>query len=265
MTITRTTSDAAIVSQLVGLHYYHEPIILDASFGGGRMWQGCPYQPTTRLDRRPLPNVDVVGDWDRLGELFEPGQFQVVVWDPPHQTDGGIHALGGGWAHAYGTAGADVQRRPNINHLYPGFLQAARAVLQPQVGTVLVKIADQTHGGVQHLQAVDFVIACREAGWTVCEMVPKMRRPGPSDPKWRRQLHIRKAWSYWICAHPGPQCPAVGVALVQPCGGCGRDFHTGRSHARACSDRCQKRLQRARDVHFSRSAGQLEKWTPEAS
>jgi hypothetical protein len=99
----------------------------------------------------------------------------------------------------------------------------------------------------------------------VCEMVPKMRRPGPSDPKWRRQLHIRKAWSYWICAHPGPQCPAVGVALVQPCGGCGRDFHTGRSHARACSDRCQKRLQRARDVHFSRSAGQLEKWTPEAS
>jgi hypothetical protein len=176
-----------------------------------------------------------------------------------------VGALGGGWAHAYGTAGLDVQRRPNINHLYPGFLQAARAVLQPQVGTVLVKIADQTHGGVQHLQAVDFVIACREAGWTVCEMVPKMRRPGPSDPKWRRQLHIRKAWSYWICAHPGPQCPAVGVSLVQTCDGCGRDFHARRSHAKTCSGRCQMRVSRRQPVTFSRVAVEREKVTPEAS
>lgn len=249
----QASSDAAILSQLFGLHYYHEPIILDASYGGGRMWRGCPYQPTSRLDRRMLPGVDVVGDWDHLGELFLPGQFQVVVWDPPHQTDGGVGALGGDWADAYGTAGLDVQRRPNINHLYAPFLESARAVLQPEVGTIVVKIADQTHGGVQHLQAVDFVIACRTLGWTVCEMVPKMRRPGPFDPKWRRQLHMRKAWSYWICAHPGPRCPAVGVNLVQSCPGCGRDFRAKRSTAKSCGGRCRSR----KHDTLTRAAAQL--------
>lgn len=241
-------SDAGIIGQLFALHYVEEPVILDATWGGGRMWKGCPYQPTTRFDVRPMPGVDVVGEWSQLPDLFLPHSFAAVVWDPPHQTDGGTHALGGGWADAYGTAGAGVRGHPNINHLYPGFLSAARAVLHPADGTLLCKIADQTHGGLQHLQAVDFVLACRAAGWTVCEMVPKMRRPGPLDPKWRRQYHVRKAWSYWICAHPGPRCPAVGVALVRECEGCGRPFRARRVDARTCGTACRMRVHRARRV-----------------
>src|SRR5947199_5366191 len=116
------SSDAGILSQLIGLHYYHEPILLDATWGGGRMWKGCPYQPTTRFDARPLPGVDVVGEWAQLPDLFEPGSFQTIVWDPPHQTDGGHDAPGGGWADAYGTSGGGVRGHPNLNHLYPGFL-----------------------------------------------------------------------------------------------------------------------------------------------
>jgi hypothetical protein len=253
----RTSSDASILSQLIGLHYYHEPIMLDATWGFGRIWRGCPYQPTTRFDARALPGVDVVGEWSQLPDLFAPAAFQAIVWDPPHQTDGGMGALDGDWGNNYGTTGENVRGFPNITHLYPGFLEAARVVLQPVVGTVFCKIADQVHQQEQQLQAVDFVIACRAAGWTVCEMVPKMRRPGATDPRWRRQLHIRKAWSYWICAHPGPTCPAVGVALVQPCQGCGRDFRTQRSDARTCGDRCRKRLQRPRNVPLIRSGSQL--------
>jgi hypothetical protein len=244
----QASSDASILAQLFGLHYHQEPTILDATWGGGRMWRGCPYQPTTRFDARPLPGVDVLGEWAQLPDLFTRGTFQAIVWDPPHQTDGGARALGGDWAHSYGTAGDGVRGYANINHLYPAFLESARAVLQPDVGTLVCKIADQTHGGVQHLQAVDFVIACREAAWTVCEMVPKMRRPGPIDPKWRRQFHIRKAWSYWICAHPGPHCPAVGIALVRACGGCGRDFRSQRRDAVVCGrSRCQSRVYRRRN------------------
>jgi hypothetical protein len=254
----QTSSDAGLLSQLLGLHYYHEPLILDATFGGGRMWRGCAYQPTTRFDARRLPDVDVVGEWSELPALFGPAAFQVVVWDPPHQTDGGEHALGGDWAESYGTAGAGVRGHPNINHLYAGFLESARGVLQPERGMLLGKIADQTHGGLQHLQAVDFVIACRDAGWTVCEMVPKMRRPGPLDPKWRRQLHIRKAWSYWICAHPGPRCTAVGVALVRPCEVCGRDFRADRSHAKTCGGACRERLRYRKNLTVSRGATQGE-------
>jgi hypothetical protein len=252
------TSDAAILSQLIGLHYRQSPVLLDATWGGGRIWKACSYQPTTRFDTRDLPGVDVVGTWDQMPDLFSGGAFQTVVWDPPHQTDGGARALGGGWADAYGTAGEGVRGYANISHLYPGFLTAARAVLQPDVGTLLVKIADQTHNGLQHLQAVDFVLACRAAGWTVCEMVPKMRRPGPLDPKWRRQLHVRKAWSYWICAHPGPRCPAVGVALVRNCEGCGHPFRAHRSHAKTCSGACRERLRRRQHLTLPNSAAQAE-------
>lgn len=252
-------SDASILVQLLGLHYDAPPTILDTTGGGQRMWRGCRYQPSTTFDRRPLPGIDVVGEWAQMPELLST-KFQAAVWDPPHQTDGGVHALGGGWAHAYGTAAEDVLRRPDITHLYAGFLQAARAVLVPD-GTLLCKIADQTHSGVQHLQAVDFVIACRAAGWTVCEMVPKMRRPGPMDPKWRRQYHVRKAWSYWICAHPGPRCPAVGVRLLRLCEGpeCGREFRAKRSDARTCSGACRERLRYRRNLTVIRSA------TPAAS
>jgi hypothetical protein len=263
--VTVRTSDAAILSQLITLHFDRPPSLIDTTWGGGRMWRGCAYQPQTRFDVRALPNVDVVGSWDQLPDLFAPGAFQAAVWDPPHQTDGGENALGGGWANAYGTAGVGVQGYLNINHLYPTFLDAVGRVLCPKTGTLLCKIADQAHGGEQHLQGVDFVLACREAGWTVCEMVPKMRRPGPLDPKWRRQLHVRKAWSYWICAHPGKRCPAVGVSLVRECEGCGQPFRARRRDAAACCARCQQRLWRARNVNFMNSPKQLGKLTQTGS
>jgi hypothetical protein len=258
--VIRISSDAQILNQLIGLHYYHEPIILDATWGRGAIWRGCPYQPTTRFDARQLDGVDVVGQWRELPDLFTPGAFQAVVWDPPHLSDGTREAMSGTWNDMYGTGSAQMSGHHNITHLYAGFLEAVRQILLP-AGTLLAKIADQVHSSVQQLQAVDFVIACRVAGWTVCEMVPKMRLPGPMDPKWRRQLHVRKAWSYWICAHPGNRCPAVGVALVRPCTACGRDFHAARSDARTCSPRCEKRAWRARNVRDSRSAPQRLKRT----
>jgi hypothetical protein len=246
------------VGQLIGLHYYHEPITLDATWGRGVIWRGCAYQPTTRFDQRPMPGVDVVGEWQDLPRLFEPASFQLVVWDPPHQTDGGERAFSkGAWSDGYGTN--LIRGFSNITHLYPGFLQACRDVLAAD-GMLLCKIADQVHHGEQQLQAVDLVVAARAAGWTVCEMVPKMRQPTPNDPRWRRQLHIRKAWSYWICAHP-QACTAVGVALVRSCQACGRDFRAERSDALTCGDACKKRRQRHRNVPFIRSAAQQLKGT----
>jgi hypothetical protein len=261
--VQRASSDAAILSQLIGLHYYHEPITLDATWGRGAIWRGCAYQPTTRFDQRQMPGVDVVGAWADLPRLFEPASFQLVVWDPPHMTDGSLGAMAGrgyGWDEMYGIGGAGLRAR-NISHLYPGFLESVRQILVPG-GMLLAKIADQVHGGEQQLQAVDFVTYARGQDWTVCELVPKMRQPGPLDPKWRRQLHIRKAWSYWICAHPGPRCTAVGVPLLQLCeGGCGKWFPAKRSDARTCGPRCEKRAWRARNVRASSSVAQQGKRT----
>jgi len=263
--MSRVSSDAEDLNQLIGLHYYHEPITLDATWGRGAIWRGCPYQPTTRFDQRPMPGVDVVGEWRDLPRLFAPSSFQLVVWDPPHQTDGGERAFTKGtWSAAYGTADSALRGFNNISHLYAGFLEAARQVLVAE-GMLLAKVADMVHQSVQQLQAVDLVVAARAAGWTVCEMVPKMRRPTPNDPRWRRQLHIRKAWSYWICAHPGARCPAVGVPLVRTCEACGRGFHASHGDARYCRQACQKRGWRRELVRESKSRVQVTSRTAEAS
>lgn len=251
---TRWT-DASILSQVIGLHYSSPPFSLDATYGGGRMWRGCAYQPTVRLDRRPLPNVDVVATWDHLPGLFGAQPFELVVWDPPHLADGGQGAMRGTWDTAYGVAGDNVRGHASISHLYADFLHAARGALAP-AGLLLAKIADQVHQSEQQLQAVDFVVAARAAGWTVCEMLPKMRPAGAMDPKWRRQRHIRKAWSYWIAAHPGPRCTAEGVDLLLQCQACGAYFRAERSHAKTCGGACRERLRYRKNLTFSRSRAQ---------
>jgi hypothetical protein len=252
----RPSSDASILDQLIGLHFAAPPVVLDATWGRGVIWRGSAYQPTTRFDLRPMPGVDVVGEWRELPQLFGTGAFQLVVWDPPHQTDGGERAFSKGtWSMAYGTAARELRGHHNITHLYAGFLEAARQVLRAD-GVLLAKIADMVHASVQQLQAVDLVVAARQAGWTVCEMVPKMRQPTPTDPRWRRQMHVRKAWSYWICAHPGPRCTSIGVALLRSCAACGRGFPARRGDAKTCGGACRERLRYHQNLTDSRGVAQ---------
>jgi hypothetical protein len=204
-----------------------------------------------RLDARPLPDVHVVGSWNDLGSLFEGRTFHVVVWDPPHQTDGGVGALGGRWADAYGTAGDGVRGHRNISHLYKPFLAAAREVLDPTTGLLLVKIADQVHAGETQLQSVALVVELWAAGWHVCAMIPKHRPSTGDDPKWKRQRHVRQGWSYWIAAHPGLRCTATGVDLYRKCEGCAEPFKARRKDQWCCNGTCRKRAQRRRTIEHS--------------
>jgi hypothetical protein len=238
-------TDATLLEQLLELHFPEPPSILSAGHGAGHMFRGCRYQPTVTLDVRPLAGIDVHGSWDDLASLFSERRFQVVTWDPPHQTDGGTTALGGGWATDYGTAGAELRGQPNISFMYAPFLEAARAVLDPR-GTLLAKIADQVHNGVLQLQAFDLVNELHSSDWHVCAVIPKRRAVVGDDPKWKRRFHVRQAWSYWICAHPHRRCPAVGVSLERPkCGGCGEPFTPRRTDQRSCgADKCRQRVHR---------------------
>jgi hypothetical protein len=250
--VTLRSTSGSVLGDLIDLHFRRPPRILDASWGRGGIWTTCRHRPTVRLDKRALPNVDVVGDWNALGELFRPASFHAVIWDPPFQTDGGHGALadsGGAsdWADRYGTADAELRGQPNISHLFPGFLAAAAAVLDVRVGCVLVKMGDQAHGNSrQQLQSVDFVTAARAAGWTVCEMIPLFTGTKPDSSLWRQQVRVRKSWCYWICAHPGP-CRADGIVRSATCSACGDLYAPRRRDQHTCGrDRCRKRRSRSR-------------------
>jgi hypothetical protein len=174
----RAVTDLHLVRALLGLHAVPNPRILDASYGRGGIWRGMPYKPT-RLDARALADADIVGDWDELASLFAPASFDVVVWDPPHVSDGGSGIVGhGDWGDRYGTLTPGLKGR-TIAPLFAPFLEAARAVLQPRTGVVLAKVADQVHCGDHQWQFIDLVLAGRAAGFTDASM--------PSSPTRRRQ------------------------------------------------------------------------------
>jgi hypothetical protein len=208
------------------------------------MWRGTPYQPI-RLDARADLNVDVVGDWNELANLFPPASFDVVVWDPPHLTDAGRGIVGAAqWGDRYGTRSVGL-RAVNISHLFTPFLRAASAVLVPKAGIVLAKIADQVHSGAQQLQFVDFVNAARAEGFTVCDYSVKVRDAGIEDPKWTHRFHVRKPWSFWVVVRAGCCCKGPGASLLRVCQMCNLPFRTTRKDALTCSPRCRQRRRRA--------------------
>lgn len=238
----RQASDPRILDELLVLHAVEHPRILDASWAHGRIWRGSRYRPV-RFDARVELQVDVVGDWNNLGEYFEAGSFDVVVWDPPHINDAGHGIVGAAsWADTYGTRTAGLQG-DNINHLFAPFLASAQTVLTPGCGLVIAKIADQVHSGARQWQPFDFVFSARAAGFTPCDLVVKARSSSLTDPKWARQYHARSA-TFWIVLRNGPSCTGPGVGLLRICEGCGRAFRSKRRDARTHNAACRQRLHR---------------------
>ena len=238
-------TDPPLLRLLLGLHAVPNPRILDASYGRGVMWRRLPYRPV-RLDVRAELDVDLVGSWCDLARLFPPASFDVVVWDPPHLTDAGQGIAGAAeWADRYGTHTAGL-RGASIAPLFGPFLRAARAVLEPAHGIVLVKVADQVHDGAQQWQHVELIVAARALGWTACDYAIKTRAGALDDPKWRHRRHVRKPWSFWIVLRPGSACSGPGEALVRVCQSCGQAFRARRADAQTCGARCRQRRRRAR-------------------
>jgi hypothetical protein len=236
-------SDPQRLRRLLGLHAVSAPRIIDTTYGHGVFWRGLPYHPT-RLDVRDLPDVDHVADWRTLPRMFGPSAFDVVVWDPIHVTDVGARSIMG---MRYAAAEAPV-RGLSIGALYGAFLETARAVLEPDTGICIVKLADQVHNGRQRLAFVDFVIAARALDWTVCDYDVAVRPSAIVDPKWVHQLHVRKSWAFWIVVRNGSACHGPGQLRMHICPGCGLPFRPKRKDAETCGGRCEQRMYRRRNV-----------------
>lgn len=192
-------TDPEALDSLLSIHAVDQPRILDVTYNRGRIWGELPYKPT-RLDRDPtllaLGFTDRVADFGALP--FEDATWDVVVFDPPHQTDGGKDALGGKWATDYGTDAADM-RGPNIEPIFAPFLLEARRVLAPG-GIVLAKIADQIHASAYQAQHIAFINAARGFGLELIDLAIKVsaNRGSLVDPKWKRVCHLRQIHTYWI-------------------------------------------------------------------
>lgn len=191
------TSDQEALGSLLAIHAGSSPRILDTTANTGKIWRGLPYRPA-RLDCRDEFAPDVVGSFDNIPA--QPGQFTVLVFDPPHLTDHGRNGIG--YGKRYGTDVLCFQGPTNISFAYPGFLREAARVL-PKGGLILAKIADQTHSRRYQWQSGQFIQAAERHGFVLVDMAIKVRPRAVNDPKWKTVRTMRKVHSYWIALKKG--------------------------------------------------------------
>jgi hypothetical protein len=245
-------SDPSILAELLALHAAPGPV-LDASWGSGGIWPRRlldHYRPL-RLDARPETQPDVVGDWNRLGELFPSSAFATALWDPPYLSDAGAGLVGAAsWGARYGTRGPGL-RGKSVCHLFEPFLASVRQVLDPARDTLIVKLGDQVHQGQLQWQPFELRRVALELGWLACDYQVRVRAQ-PLDPKWKAQRHARRGATFWLAFHTGPRCPNPGLDLVRVCAGAtdGHLFRPRRRDQLTYSDRCRQRRHRSgRDLN----------------
>jgi hypothetical protein len=180
-----------------------EPI-LDATYNVGRFWKGSSrcvwsmdfdprYQPSIIADNRVMPGVPSA-------------HFGTVVYDPPHVGPQGRNKSVKRFDVDFGaTVACGKVHGWSLSYLYPPFLAQARRVLKPN-GLLLAKITDMVNSHRSRWAHCDFMRMAEEAGFTVCDLIIKIRGGPMVSNKWKEAQHARKRHCFWIVCRNGDSC-----------------------------------------------------------
>lgn len=180
-----------------------EPI-LDATYNVGRFWKGSSREVVS-MDIDPKYEPDIVAD-NREMPGVEDDSFAVVVYDPPHVGPQGRDKSRKRFDVDFGaTMPCGAEHGWTLSYLYPPFLQQARRVLKPD-GLLLAKITDMVNNHRSRWAHVDFMRMAEEVGFTVCDLIVKVRKGPMVSDKWKRAYHARKRHCFWIICRNGSRC-----------------------------------------------------------
>lgn len=177
-------------------------LILDATVNRGRFWKGSD-RPVVGMDLDGRNKPRVVGDNRQMP--FKTGQFDVVVYDPPH-----IPNQGKDRSKDFNSRfGLVVKSLPgggyNLNHLYKPFCDEAYRVLRPQ-GVLFCKIADYIHDHRYQWAHIELTREAVSAGFCACDCIVKVRKAPIIDPKWKKAHHARRHHCYWLVFRKSDRC-----------------------------------------------------------
>lgn len=180
-----------------------EPI-LDATYNHGRFWKGSARRIIS-MDIDPKFNPMIVGD-NRKMEGVPDSSFGVVVYDPPHVGPQGRDKSRKRFDEDFGaTVACGREHGWNLSYLYPPFLAQARRVLKPK-GLLLAKITDMVNCHRSQWAHCDFMAMAADAGFTVCDLIVKVRKGPMVSSKWKTAHHARKRHCFWIICRNGTSC-----------------------------------------------------------
>lgn len=180
-----------------------EPI-LDATYNTGRFWKGST-RDIWSMDIDPCYNTKIVGD-NRIMDGVPSKHFGVVVYDPPHVGPQGRDKSTKRFDKDFGaTVECGKEHGWTLSYLYPPFLTQAKRVLKPN-GLLLAKITDMVNNHRSKWAHCDFMVMAQEAGFTVCDLIIKIRSGPMVSNKWKRANHARKRHCFWIICRNGESC-----------------------------------------------------------
>ena len=200
-----TGSDSDLLDMMLDFYSAIEPDpILDATYNTGRIW-GDSNRPIVSMDIDPRFEPDIIADNREMPGVPDE-QFAVVVYDPPHVGPQGRDKSSKRFDVDFGaTMVCGKEQDWTLSYLYPPFLQQALRVLKPE-GLLLAKITDMVNNHRSRWAHCDFMRMAEEAGFTVCDMIIKVRNGPMVSTKWKRAHHARKRHCFWIVCRKSSRC-----------------------------------------------------------
>lgn len=180
-----------------------EPI-LDSTYNAGRFWKESERQVVS-MDIDPKHKPMIVGD-NRVMKGVKAATYGCIVFDPPHVGPQGRDKSKKRFDVDFGaTMECGVDQDWNLSYLYPDFLKQAKRVLKPD-GLLLAKITDMVNNHKSKWPHADFMRMAEEAGFTVCDLIVKIRKGPMVSTKWKTAHHARKRHCFWIICRNGKDC-----------------------------------------------------------
>ena len=202
-------SDGKLIEAILQFYPTIEPHpILDSTYNAGRMWNGSKRQVVS-MDIDPQHKPMILAD-NRVMKGVPPNKFGVVVYDPPHVGPQGRDKSVKRFDVDFGaTMECGKEHGWTLSYLYPPFLRQAKRVLKPE-GLLLAKITDMVNNHKSRWPHCDFMRMAEEAGFTVCDLIVKIRKGPMMSTKWKNAHHARKRHCFWIICRNGNSCEQHG-------------------------------------------------------
>lgn len=180
-----------------------EPI-LDATYNAGRFWKGSK-RKIVSMDIDPQYKPMIVCDNRNMVGVSD-STFGTVIYDPPHVGPQGRDKSKKRFDVDFGaTVECGKEHNWNLSYLYPPFLNEAKRVLKPN-GLLLAKITDMVNNHKSKWAHVDFMRMAEATGFTVCDLIIKIRKGPMVSNKWKQAHHARKRHCFWIICRNSNSC-----------------------------------------------------------
>ena len=198
-------SDGELLEQMFAFYASipTEPI-LDATYNAGRFWREST-RHVVSMDIDPRYKPMIIGD-NRTMEGVPDAAYGTVVYDPPHVGPQGRDKSTKRFDVDFGaTMPCGADENWSLSYLYPPFLEQAKRVLKPD-GLLLAKITDMVNSHRSKWAHCDFMRMAEDAGFTVCDLIVKVRNGPMVSTRWKNAYHARKRHCFWIICRNGTRC-----------------------------------------------------------